>query len=753
MTHFSDEWLVSALGSLVAPEVVAGLRTRAGEGGSLWQHLLDQRVLSDDAVLQAVSTRFRLPIADLNQVDRRVVEKVPEQLARRFSVIPLRATDSWVDIATANPFDMDAEKMLAFATGLEVRLSVCSPTRIREKLEEVYRPDDLVEKLLDGIKEDHEFTQLRDEPDDIATGADQARARPIIKLVDTLLADGITSRASDVHIEPGEGGVVVRYRIDGVLREVMKIPRSAGIPLISRIKIMSGMDIADRLRPQDGRCRVAVNGVPTDLRVSTLPASLGEKVVIRILNTKATLLSLDNLGLDSDERATFNKLLDSKEGILLVTGPTGSGKTTTLYAALRTVQATGVNIVTVEDPVEYRLGEKIVQVQINEKAGMTFPAALRSILRQDPDVILIGEIRDQETAQIAVQASLTGHLVLSTLHTNDAPNTVTRLVDIGMESYKIGAALRGVVAQRLVRRLCPTCKIADSDPLPRKLLKHVDGAAPRFKAVGCGECGQTGYLGRFAIVEILVMNPTIERLVISGATADHIAAAARASGMRSLFESAMLQVLSGATSLEEALRVTDPPREDFGLAPTAPPPLRAGAPPPVRELKPRHTPQTLRAVILPPAGLDQFSQAFELLDDSELPAAQFELTRKGSVVLLVDDEDQLRRVMRDLLERQGFTIIEARDGAEALAEIDRAAPDLVILDLNLPGVDGYTVLSQVRSRDATRNLPVIVLTAKGDEDNEVRVLELGADDFLTKPFRARALAARLESLLARRRAV
>lgn len=743
MTHFLDEWLVSALGTLVTPEVVADLRKRAGEGGSLWQQLLDQRVLGDDAVLQAVSTRFRLPVADLNQVDRRVIEQVPEQLARRFNVIPLRATDSWVDLATANPFDMDAEKMLAFATGLEVRLSICSPTKILEKLEEVYRPDDLVERLLDSFKEAHEVTQLRDEPDDTGSGADEARARPIVKLVDTLLADGITSRASDVHIEPGEGGVAVRYRIDGVLREVMKIPRSAGIPLISRIKIMSGMDIADRLRPQDGRCRVAVNGNPVDLRVSTLPASLGEKVVIRILNTRATLLNLDNIGFDPAERATFQKLLDSQEGILLMTGPTGSGKTTTLYAALRTVQATGVNIVTVEDPVEYRLGEKIVQVQINEKTGMTFPAALRSILRQDPDVILIGEIRDQETAQIAVQASLTGHLVLSTLHTNDAPNTVTRLVDIGMESYKIGAALRGVVAQRLVRRLCLACRISDTDPLPGRLVKHIKGGAPRFKAVGCPECAQTGYLGRFAIVEILVMNQTIERLVSAGATADQIATAARTAGMRSLFESAMTKVLSGDTSLEEALRITDPPRDDFA----------AGPPVPLAEPRARHTPRTLRAVILSPSGPDQFSQAFELLDDTDLPTAKFELTRKGSVVLLVDDEDQLRRVMRDLLERQGYTIVEARDGAEALAEIDRAAPDLVILDLNLPGVDGYTVLSQVRSREATRNLPVIVLTAKGDEDNEVRVLELGADDFLTKPFRARALAARLESLLGRHRAI
>ena len=256
-----------------------------------------------------------------------------------------------------------------------------------------------------------------------------------------MLADGISSRASDMHVEPVEGGVVVRYRIDGVLRQVMKIPRSAGVPLISRIKIMSGLDIADRLRPQDGRARVSVNGSPVDLRISTLPASHGEKVVIRVLNAKSTVLSLDSLGMSEDEREQIGKLLTNKEGIILVTGPTGSGKTTTLYSALRMVQSEGVNIVTVEDPVEYRLGENIVQVQVNEKAGLTFATALRSILRQDPDVVLVGEIRDHETAQIAVQASLTGHLVLSTLHTNDAPNAVTRLVDMGMEAYKIATAL------------------------------------------------------------------------------------------------------------------------------------------------------------------------------------------------------------------------------------------------------------------------------------------------------------------------
>ncbi len=746
MNQFADEWLVPTLASLLSEATLADFRSKAPDNGSLWAAVLERRVLTEDQVLQAVATRFRMPVADLNQVERRVAELVPEQLARRYQVIPIRATDSWLDIATANPFDMDAEKMLAFATGLEVRLSICSPVRIREKLEEVYRPDDLVERLLDGIAEDNELTQLSDEPEDLVGSPDEARARPIIKLVDTLLADGIVSRASDVHVEPTEAGVIVRYRIDGVLRQVMKIPRSAGIPLISRIKIMSGMDIADRLRPQDGRCRVAVNGNPVDLRVSTLPASLGEKVVIRILNTRATLLDLDNLGYQADERQTIAGLLSNKEGIILVTGPTGSGKTTSLYAALRTVQKTGVNVITVEDPVEYRLGEQIVQVQINEKAGLTFPAALRSILRQDPDVILIGEIRDRETAQIAVQASLTGHLVLSTLHTNDAPNTITRLLDIGMEAYKIGSALRGIVAQRLIRRLCPTCRVLDTDPVPEALTRYVGATAVRYKAVGCAECAQTGYRGRFAIVEILVMNQTIERLVSSGANADQIAAVARKQGMRSLFESALHHMLNGETSIDEALRVTDPPRED--RTETAEPRRTpAPAPAPVEPPRARHTPGPMA-----PLTLDPLAGAFELIDDTDLPPPRFEVTRKGSVILLVDDEDQLRRVMRDLLERQGYTVLEAADGAEALAEVDRGNPDLVILDLNLPGVDGYTVLAQLRSRDLTRNLPVIVLTAKGDEENEVRVLELGADDFITKPFRARALAARLQAALGRLRA-
>ena len=374
-------------------------------------------------------------------------------------MVPVGQTDSYLEVATANPFDIDAEKVLAFATGREVRMLLASPARIRREARRALprrgRASTGCSRASAAISRSR---SSQDEDEDAAVSAEEASQRPIIRLVDMMLADGVTSRASDIHVEPIEGGVVVRYRIDGVLRQVMKIPRNAGLPLISRIKIMSGLDIADRLRPQDGRARVSVNGEPVDLRVSTLPASLGEKVVIRILSQRATVLTLEALGMHPDEQEAIKRLLRHKEGIVLVTGPTGSGKTTTLYSALRLIQSEGVNIVTVEDPVEYRLGENIVQVQVHEKAGLTFASALRSILRQDPDVVLIGEIRDQETAQIALQASLTGHLVLSTLHTNDAPNAVTRLVDMGMEAYKIASALRGVVAQRLMRRLCPACR-------------------------------------------------------------------------------------------------------------------------------------------------------------------------------------------------------------------------------------------------------------------------------------------------------
>ena len=742
--QFTDEWLVPSIETLLSAEAVTELRKEAGPDISLWEMLVQRRQASDQQILGAIATRFRFSVADLSKIDVKLISAVPEQLARRFNVVPVRQTDSYLEVATANPFDIDAEKMLAFATGREVRMLLGSPQRIREKLDELYRETDtVVSRLLEGIGGDFEVEQIKEEEESVAS-EEQASQRPILRLVDMMIADGVTNRASDIHVEPIEGGVVVRYRIDGVLRQAMKIPRSAGVPLVSRVKIMSGLDIADRLRPQDGRARVSINGEAIDLRVSTLPASLGEKVVIRILNQKATSLSLDSLGLADDEQKAIRALLSNKEGIILVTGPTGSGKTTTLYSALRVVQGEGVNIVTVEDPVEYRLGANIVQVQTNEKAGLTFASALRSILRQDPDVVLIGEIRDKETAQIALQASLTGHLVLSTLHTNDAPNAVTRLVDIGMEAYKIAPALRGVVAQRLMRRVCLECRVPMTEDVSDRLKRFIPPGAELFSAVGCSNCSMTGYRGRFSIVEVLTMNPDLERRISEGAAAEKIAEAARAGGMRSLFASGLRHVLSGESTIEELLRVTDPPHEDTEKQPDTPgraKPARGGHSAPPVDPRPDYTPA--------PVSLEF---AMDLLEEpAQVDAVIGEGKGQGACVLLVEDEEQLRRVMKDLLQREGYTVAEARDGIQALDEVDRHAPDVIILDLNLPGLDGYGVLAQLRSRPATREIPVMVLTAKGDEDNEVRVFELGANDFVTKPFRARALTARLEAVLSRHR--
>jgi len=749
---FTDEWLVPTLETLVPEEAMKAIREASEKSPtSLWDQLLQQRVLTDDQILAAIAVRFRLPLADLTILDPKVRESVPEGVARKHNVLPLRITDSTLDAATANPFDIDAEKMLAFATGREVRLLLSSPGRIRDRLEELYRGENLVSKLLGGLETGADVHQVDEAPQDEGASVDEASQKPIVRLVDMMLADGVTSRASDIHVEPIEGGVTVRYRIDGVLRQVMTVPRAAGIPLISRIKIMSGLDIADRLRPQDGRARISINNDKVDLRVSTLPATYGEKVVIRILNQKSTILSLQTLGLFPDERAQVERLLAFKEGIILVTGPTGSGKTTTLYSALRMIQSEGVNIVTVEDPVEFRLGKHIVQVQINEKAGLTFSSALRSILRQDPDVVLVGEIRDGETAQIAVQASLTGHLVLSTLHTNDAPNSVTRLVDMGMQAYKIGAALRGVIAQRLMRRLCLSCRVLQTEPVPERVARYFPSGSKLYQAKGCADCTMTGYRGRFSIVEILTMSPELERLIGQGATVDLIAAAARNNGMMSLFESGLRHVLEGDSSVDELLRVTDIPMEGRFGAPGGKVGLNA-----VPSLYPTGVFPTMSATLTAPAAPAappvDLTTAFELIEEAStviVPAAE---RSRGVSVLLVDDEDQLRRVMKDLLERDGYVVHEARDGVQALDQVDRVAPDIIVLDLNLPGLDGYAVLSQLRSRPTTQGIPVVVLTAKGDEDNEVRVFELGADDFLTKPFRARALSARLEAVLGRRRA-
>ena len=533
----SETWLRPLLNGVLGQEPVAAV---SADGKPLWDAVVGAGLLSEEQLVALAARQFGLPVADLREPSASARAMLPERWARRYRVLPLRVASGALEVATADPLNLDCERAISFATGRPVRLSLASPGALGKALDAAYRDEQPIRRVdLQHLSADVEAAPIGpDETDDSDT---------ITRLVDELLAEGIAGRASDIHIEPEERGIVVRHRVDGVLRKVRTLSRSAAPSLVSRLKILCGLDIADRLRPQDGRARVAVNGVAVDLRVSTLPASHGEKVAIRVLDARGTVRALDAMGFLPDELEGIERLLGFREGLILVTGPTGSGKTTTLYAALRQLQQRGVNIVTVEDPIEYRL-PGIIQVQVHEKAGLTFASALRSIMRQDPDVLLIGEIRDRETAEIAIQASLTGHLVFSTLHTNDAASAVTRLVDIGVAPYKIATAVKGVIAQRLVRRLC-ACGGAK-----RGQLMVAEPAPP------CG-CGGDGYRGRLALVEILQSTPEFERGVAAGESAERLAESARRSGMRTLWESGMAHVSAGHTSEEELQRVAARPAQ------------------------------------------------------------------------------------------------------------------------------------------------------------------------------------------------
>ncbi|HEX9248358.1 MAG TPA: ATPase, T2SS/T4P/T4SS family, partial [Gemmatimonadaceae bacterium] len=548
-------WLLPILRELLPATSVDSIESKVGV--SLWRTAVDEGVITDDEILEALSERARVGIAKGLLVSSQAREKVPEWLARRFEILPLAISDSTLDIATSNPYDIDCEKTLAFATRRSIRMSLAPVDLILERIEEVYSPVERVSKLLDRADKSN-LQSVFERADATESELDEKEAeRPVIKLVDHIVAEGIAVGASDIHLEAGESGIAVRYRIDGMLKEVMVLPKAVGVPLVSRIKIMSQMDIADRLRPQGGRARVAINGARVDLRVSTLPASHGEKVVIRILDSRAALRSVEALGLDPVDGPRMQKLLEVREGLILVTGPTGSGKTTTLYAALRLLQHRGVNIITVEDPVEYRI-PGIVQVQIHEKAGLTFASALRSVLRQDPDVVLIGEIRDRETAAIAIQASLTGHLVFATLHTNDACSSIVRLTDLGVDPVKLAGALKGVLAQRLIRRLCPACKLVANAGVPRRLAGSIPEDSMIHVSMGCKECSMTGYSGRIAVTEVLVATPEIERSIAAGDPPERLLASARASGTRSLWGCGRAQLLAGNTSAQELVRVIEP---------------------------------------------------------------------------------------------------------------------------------------------------------------------------------------------------
>ncbi|HSN16485.1 MAG TPA: GspE/PulE family protein, partial [Anaeromyxobacteraceae bacterium] len=532
-------WLARPLveAGVVSREQVASAGTEGA--GSLWEQLVRRGFAQTEAIVGALARAYRVPVADLANADPRLTALLPEPVARRYRVVPLTADSGQIVLATADPRDLAAEQELRFLTGRDVNFAVAAPEAIAARLDELYRPEASVERLLGGLEAAEVVTEV--EPQAAAEQArDPALEAPVAKLVGALLAEAVRDRASDVHFDPEDSGLVVRYRVDGVLREVMRLPASAGAAAVRRVKVLARLDVANPLIPQDGRAAIRVDGKVIDLRVATAPvARRGEKSVVRILDGSNLKTRLDDLGLAPFELASIERLLGFREGMVLVTGPTGSGKTTTLYAAINHLKTGAVNIVTVEDPVEYDLNG-VSQIQVNEGQGLTFAGVLRSVLRQDPDIVLVGEIRDLETATTAVQAGLTGHLVLSTLHTNDAPSAVVRLRDLGLEGFKIAAVLKGVIAQRLVRRLCDQCATpVGIEILPLGVVPPPGRALRLRRAVGCKACGGNGYRGRLAVQEVMAVDADLGKLLGDGAAPPAVASAARRAGMRTLWESGL----------------------------------------------------------------------------------------------------------------------------------------------------------------------------------------------------------------------
>ncbi|MHB8874188.1 MAG: type II secretion system ATPase GspE [Myxococcaceae bacterium] len=550
---------------LTQDKLEEALATQADKGGRLGELLVAAKVVSEEQVARALAAQLDLPYLDRifpDDVDAELVKRVPINFAKQARILPLFLEGESAVLAVADPLDTSVLDHARMLLGRNVAPRLALAATIVDAINGVYdRSVNEAEQLV-GEMEAQDLDSLAhelEEPQDLLDTDDEA---PIIRLVNSLLFRAAKERASDIHIEPMERELIVRFRVDGVLQEIIKPPKRYQNSIVSRVKIMGQLNIAEKRLPQDGRIRIKLAGRDIDIRLSTIPTTFGERIVMRLLDKSATLLDLAEIGMGVDTLAHIDSIIHRSHGIILVTGPTGSGKTTTLYGALARINTTDLNILTVEDPVEYQL-KGIGQMAISPKIGLTFAAGLRSFLRQDPDVIMVGEIRDKETAEIAIQASLTGHLVFSTVHTNDSAGAVTRLVDMGVEPFLVASSLTAILAQRLVRRVCPDCRekyTPTNEELREigldlaKLAKH--GATQVYRAVGCPACGRNGYRGRTGIYEFLLVDDDIRQLVLKNVDSGSIKKRAVEKGMLTLLDDGARKVAAGETTIAEVLSVT-----------------------------------------------------------------------------------------------------------------------------------------------------------------------------------------------------
>jgi len=667
-------------------DLMVAAQHAAQSGGGLADSIISLGLLPEADTYAALARATEMPLLDLRLVtpDALALRLVPERVARRHVILPVSQDNRTLTYAVARAYDNEAERDVRFAAGREPHPVLAPRSQIAAAINRHYANAGQVELLVARIP-----SQAAVEMFDASSTPGGNDPAPAIQLCNHILADAVKAKASDVHIEPSASGATVRYRRFGILEPVLTLPVGAVRAVTNRFKIMARADITVTHRPQDGAFHVRINGGPVDVRLSTLPTMHGEKVVMRVIDSVNEFVALDKLGYDAITLERFAHALDRPDGLVLVTGPTGSGKTTTLYAALNHLRTGRTNIVTVEDPVE-RLVEGVSQIQVNNLGGATFATVLRSVLRQDPNIIMVGEIRDSEVAQIVGQAAYTGHLVLSSLHTSDTTSAIVRLLNLGLEPFKIAESLSAIVAQRLVRKLCPHCRVLNNEHEASRLGRlHGVSSVPAAAGRGCEQCRYTGYVERVAVAELLAPDEQLREVIRSGASSGTLRAAMRASGWRSMRETAVALVAGGTTSIEEINRV---------------------------------------------------------LATGRVPAATARQKRR---VAIVDDDPVTRLLVKRLLEVDGYDVLEGENGYQAIDLARRERPDLLLVDLLMPEMDGYQAIAEIRKDLSLVSLPVIVLTAEGSSGVEQRVLELGADDYLVKPFEPDVLLSRVRAGLER----
>lgn len=701
------------------------LKTQKSSKKKLGEILVDMGVADDVVIAKALAVNLKIPYGRIDKIGipNNIIALIPPELAEKHRVIPLRKKGDRLLVAMANPLDLYTLEDLRFYVQMPIDRVVVPSGDITAAIEKHYPKPGLEENL--GLKfgageDDIEVVERRKEKETpIRELQDLGDLPPIVKFVNSVISDAIKMKASDIHIEPQEKSLVVRYRVDGIMREIMRTDKNIHAAVASRIKIMSDLDIAIKRKPQDGKAQVRQSGKTFDLRVSSLPTSYGEKITIRILNPATAQLNPEDLGFSDKDLKYLMRAIHMPQGIILVTGPTGSGKSSTLYACLNKLNSPEVNIITVEDPVEFDVAG-INQVQINPSAGITFAKGLRSILRQDPDIVMVGEIRDQETAVTAFQAAQTGHLVLSTLHTNDAPSAVVRLMDLGIDPFLVSSSLIAVIGQRLVRKICESCKAPDQ--LPPEQLEEIQPYIGNKKDVvfwkgkGCEACQHTGYSGRLGLFEMLTLTSALKEVIGSGVSIEQLKKTAQKEGYHVMSFDGIQKALQGLTTIEEVFRVT-------------PPEITVDS----------QTPNT-----------DSSTQEDLTPKDEDISEdACLFTTDCPKEILVVDDNLVVLKLLRHLLESEDYLVITAENGVEALKLASTENPDIIVTDYEMPEMDGVMLIKKLKSQAATRHIPIMMLTARDEEESELEGLNAGADDYLTKPIARKRFLARVALLLKR----